>query len=417
MKRLVVVTLALVVCVLGIAATAFSQKKTLTIIMEDVPDTDVIRALLPEFLKDNPDLDVVIDSMPYEAMRDKIMAEFFSPVSGYDIIIVDNPWMHEFAAAGWLTPLDSFIVNSPGYNFDDFIPAISKIAVYNGKIYGVPFYNYAVGLIVRQDIFDAKGIPVPRSLDEFVKVAIALTDKSIGFYGAAMQAERGYKIFEEGGNYFYALGVEVIDWEKGIVDIDSHLAKAAMHLYCAMVELAAPPGVITWGFDEAMRLMAAGKAATMISYNWMLPTLNKPEVSGEFAGRFALYPVPGGRSVLGAWYWAIPYNAADKEASWRFIAWVSSAQTQKKAAILGGAPTRYSTLLDPEVWDKGFGKDYYLTVLEILNNARPLATGPYAEEIIETVGLEMNNAAAGIKTVEEAMNDAAKALREILKRK
>lgn len=394
----------------------FAARKTLTIIMEDVPDTDIIRALLPEFLAANPDLDVIIDSMPYEAMRDKIMTEFFAPVSGYDIVIVDNPWTDEFAAAGWLTPLDSFIAATPGYNFEDFVPAIRNIAVYNGVTYGVPFYNYAVALIVRQDVFDAKGLPIPRSLDEYVKTAIALTDKEAGFYGAAMQAQRGYKIFEEAANYFYALGAEVID-EQGRVVIDSHLAKAALHLYCAMVELAAPPGVITWGFDEAMRLMAAGKAATMISYNWMLPTLNKPEISGELAGKFALYSVPGSRAVLGAWYWAIPHNAPDKEASWRFIAWVSSPETQRKAAILGGAPTRISTLTDPEVWEKGFGKDYYLTVLDILKTAKPLARGPHAEEIIEIVGLELNNAAAGIKTVEEALNDAARALRILLGQK
>ena len=391
----------------------FASPKVLTIIMEDVPDTDIIRALLPEFLAQNPDLFVVIDSMPYEAMRDKIMTEFFAPLSGYDIIIVDNPWMDEFAAAGWLTPLNRYIVDTPGYRFEDFVPAVREIGVYNGLIYGVPFYNYAVALIVRQDIFEERGIPVPRSLDEFVRTAISLTDKAAGFYGAAMQAQRGYKIFEECANYLYAFGAEVID-AQGRVVIDSHLAKAALHLYCAMVELAAPPGVINWGFDEAMRLMAAGKAATMISYNWMLPTLNKPEVSGEFAEKFALYPVPGNRAVLGAWYWAIPHNAADKDASWRFISWVSSPETQKKAAILGGAPTRASVFMDSDVWEKGFGKQYYLTVFEILKTAKPLARGPYAEAIIEIVGLELNNAAAGIKTVEDALNDAARALRALL---
>lgn len=402
--------------VLAIWTVVCAQQRTLTIIMEDVPDTDIIRALLPEFLAANPDLHVVIDSMPYEAMRDKIMAEFFAPVSGYDVIVVDNPWCDEFAAAGWLVPLNDFIAATPNYEYEDFIPAIRKIAVHKGIIYGVPFYNYAVGLIIRKDIFEARGIPVPRSIEEYVRTAIALTDKQAGFYGAAMQAQRGYKIFEEAANYFYALGVEIIDWEKKIVDIDSELGKTAMRLYCEMVDKAAPPGVITWGFDEAMRLMAAGKAATMISYNWMLPTLNKPEISGEFATKFALYPVPGGRGVLGAWYWAIPHNAVDKEAAWRFIAWVSSPETQKKAAILGGAPTRFSVLTNPEVWERGFGKDYYLTVLQILENSRPLATGPYAEEIIEIVGLEMNNAAAKIKSVDEAMNDAAKALRKILLR-
>jgi len=405
----------LVVCLgLGLlTGIAFAQQKVLTIIMEDLPETDIIRALLPEFYAANPDLRVVIDSMPYEAMRDKIMTQFFAPVSGYDIIIVDNPWTDEFAAAGWLTPLDDFIEATPGYNYNDFISAVADIAVYQNTIYGVPFYNYAVALIVRQDIFDARGFPIPRTLKEYVETAIALTDKAAGFYGAAMQAQRGYKIFEECANYFYALGAEVIDAEGRVV-IDSPQAKEALRLYCLMVEKAAQPGAVTHGFDEAMRLMAGGRAATMISYNWMLPTLNKPEISGKYAGKFAIYPVPGSKAVLGAWYWAIPHNAADKESAWRFIAWVSSPETQKKAAILGSAPVRISVLTDPEVWEKGFGKDYYLTVLEILKTAKPLARGPYAEQIIEIVGLELNNAASGLKTVEDALRDAADELKKLL---
>ena len=409
MKRLLVVCLGLGF----LMGTALAQQRVLTVIMEELPETDIIKMLLPEFHAANPDLRVVFDTMPYEAMRDKIMTQFFAPVSGYDIIIVDNPWTDEFAAAGWLVPLDQFIEATPGYDYDDFIPAVRDIAVYEGTIYGVPFYNYAVALIVRQDIFDAKGLPIPVTLEEYVETAIALTDKDAGFYGAAMQAMRGYKIFEECANYFYALGAEVIDAEGRVV-IDSPQAKEALRLYCLMVEQAAQPGAVTHGFDEAMRLMAGGHAATMISYNWMLPTLNKPEISGELAGNFALYPVPGGKAVLGAWYWAIPHNAADKEAAWRFIAWVSSPETQKKAAILGSAPVRLSVLTDPEVWEKGFGKDYYLTVLEILKTAKPLARGPYAEAIIEIVGLELNNAAAGIKTVEEALHDAARELRKLL---
>lgn len=415
MKRWLVVVLTIVsgVSLLGVAAFGAT---TLRILMEDVPDTLYVRQLVPEFEAANPDLKVIIEAIPYEAMLDKLLTEFAAPTSAYDVIIVDNPWTDAFAIAGYVEPLDERIANTPGYDFDDFVKSIAEIAVYNGKIYGVPFYNYAVGLIVRQDIFDEAGLAIPTNIADFVKVCAALTDKERGFYGAAMMAQRGYKIFEEGKNYMYALGANVFDKEGNIV-INSHLAKAALHLYIANLELAAPKGAINWGFDEAYRLMAAGKAATMITYNWMLPRLNKPENTGELAGKFKLYEVPGGKAVLGAWYWAIPHNAKDKDASWRFVAWVSSKETQKKTAILGGAPVRWSVLEDPEVWEKGYGEDYYKTVIKILEDAEPLVRGIHAEEIIEIIGLEMNNAAAGIKSVDQALDDAAEAIRRIIGRR
>ncbi|HIC89202.1 MAG TPA: extracellular solute-binding protein, partial [Anaerolineae bacterium] len=130
------------------------EKTTLTIIMEEVPDTDVVQKLIPEFQKENPDIEVVIDAMPYDAMRDKILTSFLASTAVYDIIIVDNPWMDEFGLAGFLEPLDDRIAAIPGYDFEDFTGPLRDIGVVEGKIYGIPFYNYALALIVRQDLFD-----------------------------------------------------------------------------------------------------------------------------------------------------------------------------------------------------------------------------------------------------------------------
>ncbi len=153
----------------------------------------------------------------------------------------------------------------------------------------------------------------------------------------------------------------------------------------------------------------------MLSYNWMLPTLNNPQgPAGTLASKFALYPVPGGKTVLGAWHWAIPHNAQHKDAAWTFIAWLTSKEVDKQRVILGGAPIRTSVMQDPVVWEKGFGRPYYETVLQILENAEPLARGPSAEEIIQEVGTELNAAVAGEKTVEQALKDAADKVRKIL---
>lgn len=189
MKRVWVMSMLLVV--LGLA---LAWGRTLTIIMEEVPDTDVIRQLIPEFEAQNPDLKIVIDAMPYEAMRDKILTEFLAPVSSYDIIIVDNPWTDEFAAGDFLVDLTDRVKALEGYDFEDFAKPIREIGVYKGHIFGLPFYNYALAMIIRQDIFDKLGIPVPTNIADYVKVCRELTNKEAGFYGAAMQAKRGYKI-------------------------------------------------------------------------------------------------------------------------------------------------------------------------------------------------------------------------------
>ncbi len=395
-------------------APAQTEKVTLNVIMEEVPDYDIVAELTKQFEADNPDIEVVFDAMPYDAMRDKILTSFLAPKATYDIIIVDNPWMDEFGNAGYLTPLDDYIAKTNGYNYDDFVGPLREIGEVDGKIYGVPYYNYALGLIVRQDIFDDKGVAVPTTLDDYVKTVQSLTTDD--FYGAAMQPQRGYKIFEEWKNWLYGAGGDLTD-DQGKVIINNDAGLKALELYIETYNTAAPPNSLNWGFDEALRAMATGQAATMLSYNWMLPTLNSPDgPAGDLAGNFQLYEVPGGKAVLGAWHWAIPKNSQNADAAWKYISWITSPSVDKERVIKGGAPIRVSVMQDKEVWEKGFGEQYYTTVLSILEDAEPLATGNHAEEIIEVVGTELNAAVAGQKSAKQALDDAAKQVEEIMNR-
>ncbi len=387
-----------------------AEAVTLTIIMEEVPDYDIVAKLTQEFEAEHPDIKIEFEAMPYDAMRDKILTSFLAPESTYDIIIVDNPWMDEFARADYLTPLDDYIADTSGYDYEDFVGPLREIGEVDGRIYGVPYYNYALGLIVRQDIFDEKGIAVPTTLEEYVETAKALTEGDV--YGAAMQPQRGYKIFEEWKNWLYANGGDLMD-DQGNVIINNPESVAALEMYIDVYNNAAPSGSLNWGFDEALRAMASGQTVSMFSYNWMLPTLNNPAgLAGDLAGKFELYEVPGGKAVLGAWHWAIPHNAANKDAAWEFISWLTSKETDKERVIMGGAPIRASVITDQEVWEKGYGEQYYTTVLKILEDAEPLARGNRAEELIEIVGTELNIAVAGQKSVQEALDDAAKQVAE-----
>ncbi len=392
--------------VASVAVSGSSLAGSLNIIMEQVPDYDIVKALTEKFVAENPDIEVTFDAMPFDAMRDKILTSALAGSATYNVIIVDNPWMEEFAGAGFLAPLDEFIQADSGYDFDDFVGPLRDIDVVGDATYGVPYYNYALGLIVRQDIFDDQGIAIPTTLEDYVDVVKSLTKD--GFSGAAMQPQKGYKVMEEWKNWLYATGGELFD-SNGDVAINSPEAVKALEMYIDTFNTSAPKGSVNWGFDEALRAVASGRAATMLSYNWMLPALNaKGGMSGDLAGKFTLNEVPGGKAVLGSWSWAIPANVEDKDEAWKYISWITSKAVAKDRVIAGGAPVRTSIISDPDVWEKGFGEDYYKTLLGILEDAAPLSSGTSAEELIDIVGTELSAAVSGQKTVQEALDDAAK---------
>lgn len=386
---------------------------TLKAIMEEVPDADIIADMLDDFYSEYPNIELDIEMLPYDQMREKILASSLAPDAVYDLIIVDNPWMYDLASGGHLEPLGD-LIDSAGadYDYEDFAEPLRRIAEVDGEIYAVPFYNYALGLIYRNDLFEENNLQAPNSLDELQQIAETLTTDDMA--GIAMQPQRGYKIFEEWANWLFAAGGAIQD-DSGNIVLDSPEARTALEKYIETYESSAPRDSINWGFDEALRSVSSGQSAVMLSYNWMLPTLNNPDgPSGDLSGNFELSPVPGGKSVLGAWYWAIPSNSKHKEEAWNFIQWVTSPEQDLTRVLAGGAPIRSSVMEEASTSEDGFGEAYYMTVKALLENSEPLADGPNAEEMIQVIGTELSEAIAGNKSVDQAITDAANSAKDIM---
>ena len=179
--------------------------------------------------------------------------------------------MVDFAKANFLQPLDSRIDGTPDYDAADFFKPLTDIATVDGVKYGVPFYNYALGYLYNTDDLAQAKLPVPTTLDELVSTSKALKvgDRA----GIAMQPQRGYKIFEEWGNWLFAAGGSIYG-PDGKPTLNTPQAKQALNAYIDTYKTAAPPNSLNWAFDEAFRSVSSGQAASMISYNWNLPALN-----------------------------------------------------------------------------------------------------------------------------------------------
>ncbi len=394
------------------AASPSQEAATVRVIMEEVPDTDIVKAMIADFNAEYPEITVEIEAMPYDQMRDRVVSSFLASDASFDLIIVDNPWMYDFASAGFLEDLNQRIAATDGYDYEDFSAPLRDIAELDGGVYGVPFYNYGLSLIYRADLYEAAGMEVPATLEEFGAAASVFTTGDMA--GIAMQPQKGYKIFEEWANYLFAAGGAIQDADNTVI-LDSPEARVALETYIEFYNSYAPENSLNWSFDESLRAVAGDQAAQMISYNWMLPTLNSPDgPSGDLTGEFKVAEVPGGKAVLGAWYWSLPANSNVKDAAWTFVSWITDKQQATARVIAGGAPVRESVMNDAVVWEQGFGEDYYKTVMGILEDAAPLADGPNAEEMINVVGEELNAAVAGQKSVDDAITDAAVRAQEVL---
>lgn len=386
---------------------------TVRILMEDEHDTEAIEGLLDGFKEAYPNIKLDIEKLAYDSMRDKLIASFQSPDPTYDLIMVDNPWMDDFVNAGFVQPVGERIKSTTGMDYDDFYESLRKVNEINGETYGVPMYNYALGYIYRQDLMQQAGLKVPTSLDELVATVQKLTTPEHA--GIAHSPQRGYKILEEWSSWYLAAGGQMFD-NDGKPTINTPEAHRALQIYIDTLKTAAPPNSVNWAQDETIRSLTSGGSASIVGYNWLTSSVNK-EGSGPFAGQFALAPMPGGRGSLGTWSWAIPSNSADPDGAWAFISWVTSKDVDKKRVIAGGAPIRLSTVNDPQVREQGLGEKYFVAVNEILNSAVPFAEGPNAEQLVQEVGTQLNEAVIGAKSIDQALADAQKAAEDISSRR
>lgn len=386
----------------------------LSILMESVPDTDYVKSIVQQFT-DETGIKVNIEAVNYASMHEKLVPQLINSTNSYDLIVVDNYWVGEFTDAGWLEPLDSYIKKD---NFDTSVyldSMFEMVGQMNGTTYMLPFYNYAMALIYRKDVFEdpeltskylaefGKELKIPDDLEEYVNISKFITkEKGSKMYGSVMMGLRPDPISVEWLNYLYSSNGDFYG-EDGKPIINNENAIKALSLYVDNMTNAAPKGATGFGFDEAFNVFAQGNAASFITYNWMLPKLENPDES-KVAGKVDIASVPGGSSLNGGWGWAIPANAQDKEESWKFLSWIESFDSAKARALLGGSPTRSDIFDDAEVIAK---YPHYPKAEEILISSRMIPIISDAPQLIEILGRELSEAVSGGKSPKDALDTVA----------
>ncbi len=390
---------------------------TINVMMEGVPDTEYVQAMLSQF-EEESGAKVNIEVLNYALMHEKLVPQLTAAAGSgsYDLIVVDNYWVAEFNRAGWLTSLDDRIAASENISMDNYLPSmVEMVGTYNGKTYMLPFYNYAMALVYREDLFTdptikadykaefGKELALPSSIPEYIELAKFMTrdtdgDGQTDVYGASMQGLRPDPTAMEFLNYLYGMGGLLYDVEGNVV-LDEKIGVDALNAYVDAMKNAAPPGAPSYGFDEAFATMAQGKAFSYLTYNWMVPVLDDPEQS-EVGGKVKVIATPGGAGLLGGWGWAIPNSSPNPDAAWAFMEWVESFEIAKERALLGGAPTRADVFEDADVLAK---YPHYKDVEKIVGDSIMFPMQSRAPQIVEVLGRVISETIAGSMTSEAAI--------------
>ncbi|MCB1497812.1 MAG: extracellular solute-binding protein [Bauldia sp.] len=392
------------------------------IVVTGVSSFKLIEDLLPEF-EEQSGIDVDLQILPYPQLRQNSMADLVGGTANSDVYMQDITWLGEWATNGYVRPLDDLIErDSAEVDLDDILPgAFDSLSKWDGKTWSMPFGAYYFLMYYRSDLFDKAGIAPPKTFADITAAADKLTDPSANLWGIAMPYRRGTPIASWFlATYTGAGGRLLPDAPQDFTpSLDTPLALDTLTAYLKWLE-DAPSGAIDYHWNDQTVAMQTGRIAMAGTFSINGTEFAKPDVSlvSDAIG-YTYMPVAkeGDPNTIPFGGWAVAINAnTDKvEPAWKFIKWVSSPDVQRRLGALNGTPMRSSAMSDPDLQKMYPWLPFILDAEEagiVYPDYRPRY--PFYPKVEEALGLELNRAALGEITAEEALSNAQSEIKKII---
>jgi multiple sugar transport system substrate-binding protein len=347
----------------------------------------------------NPSIAVERSEIPFDEFR-QLLIQGALAGDVADVVLIDNPDFHAFAALGVLADLTEQ-VDSWGES-DLYFPGHWSSTVYQGANYGVPVFSNCLAWFSNTDMLSDAGLSVPANWDELRESAAALTTEDR--FGLSLSAAHS----EEGTFQWLAFL-----WSAGsdIATLNDEGGQAALQLWVDLVnDGSMSPGILGWGQWAAKDEFGNLRAAMNMNGPWVLGSLadDYPDVNWEASA------IPSSEvttSILGGENYGVSANSENIDAAWEFIAWTQQPDNYKQFLVdVSQFPSRMDLADDPHWTD-----DPVLSVfLEQIQQARPRAYGANYLEMSSAIQDALQAAITGESSVKDALDGAFEVIQPLL---
>ena len=294
------------------------------------------------------------------AMKDALKTSLSAGSSDYDVLSMDVCWAGEFAAAGYIQPIDEMIKNA-GLRISDFNAGSMSAGTYNAKTYALPFFPDLGVLFFRKDIVSEDDAAKLVAGNYTYTDLLAMAEKYKGQGGTT----EGYLFQAKQGE---CLVCNTAEFTAGWTNIEGGLKE-----FKALTDSKATPAdILNYAEGETEAFM---NGVAVFARNW--PYMNGCDTTLT-ADQIAYAPLPGG-SCVGGWLLGINKNSANAEGAFEFAKYLATEGQVVQATDGGHLPGYTATLSDSSVLganamltDAGFQKALSTTV------SRPVSSN-YAE--------------------------------------
>jgi ABC-type glycerol-3-phosphate transport system substrate-binding protein len=290
-----------------------------------------------------PDVQVDLQLIPFDKMLELARIALSARSDGIDILYTTDVTVLDFARRGWLRPLDDLWARFRNeYALDDFADNVVKAFTVDGHIYVIPYGVTVMLLVLRRDLLDAAGLPIPRSIAQYRDLAHALnTPRRSGTVSCLKLADAA---LNEAHWYLNALGDGWFDanWQPLFATARSIAAIEMLR----DVTRAAQPSFTVAGNDECTLTLQQDLAASGLQWVTRARAMDDPKSSRVVGQMEWIAPPQGGSRLSSDGYAISAFSRQDPETLFRIIAHSASEPVMRGAASLV-IPPRRSLVADP----------------------------------------------------------------------
>ncbi len=359
-----------------------------------------------------------ISDVPNES-RSIYVTNFTARNSKPDIIAVDVIWPGDFAARGWISPLEDYFTED---ELAEYLPGFLAAAQVGGSTYAIPLYIDGIHLFYRADLLEKYGFEAPATWEALIMqaetiVAGEANPDLAGFVSMWAKIEglfMNWLAFFQGagGTFFDADGNLTINTEAGIQSLETMVGMLESGI--------APESVLTFRPDDARILFQQERAVFLMVQDFVLAPLTADDSPVADAVQFTRVPYFEGHddadtTVIGGFLLAVNSNSEHVETAADFIKCFTSYESQVQASLIQGkVPTRPAVYEDERVIADAPGVAA-LGANFVYAFARPSAqTGTSYPEISEIMQTEISAVLLGAKTPAQALADAEAQIQAIM---
>lgn len=334
-------------------------------------EIDILRPILSEFEKENPDIKVDFMHIPQNYFQ-KIHLLFASNTPP-DVIFINNLYLPIYANAGVLEPIGESV------DLSDYESNILKSLSWQGIVYAVPRDVSNLVIFYNKDLFDKYKVSYPHegwTFEEFLKTAQKLTTD--GVFGISFEEDSLFFL-----PYLMSEGGGILSDDLTKVIIDSPKTEKGLKFYS---DLRKKYHVAPMAEESASATMAQmflqQKLAMHLTGRWLVP---KYREEAKFHWDVVEFPRGDAGSLvpLDSSGWAVAKGSKHKDEAFRLVNYLSSRNSIEKLTQSGLIVPAREDVRNSKYFLDGEQPEHADVFLKVIKTSKPTPVSVNYKEITD----------------------------------